>query len=150
MINKFVLAAAKNVKVISMLLLFSFMGCAMEEYNVILVIDAKDYCPQMTWKEIRDNSDKKPYNLRVMDMDGHAIRLYRFMHESRSIMPLDETEVHISTPIIIEKKYETFWMSVLDQGKEVRNVRVLVRDLKAVKGGRKAYVRPVELPVAHP
>jgi hypothetical protein len=68
------------------------------------------------------------------------------MHESLGVIPLDEVEIHISTPIIIEKKYETIVLSVLDHGNIVSNVSVVINDLKSVKGGPTAYVVPLNLP----
>jgi hypothetical protein len=59
---------------------------------------------------------------------------------------LDEAEIHISTPIIIEKKYEKISLSVFDHGNEVAKVRVLIDELRPVKGEPTAYVIPLNLP----
>jgi hypothetical protein len=130
-----------------MLSLFSIIvGCA-AEYNVMLVVGASEYRPAMTWDEIRETGIKKPYTMRVFDADGHPVHLNRYNHDDGSIMPLAEMEIHISTPIIVDKKYETVSLVVLDHGKEVTKTRVAIKELKPVKGGPKASVIRVELPL---
>jgi len=136
-----------TAKVVLMLSLFTLTGCEEGKYNVILAIDAKEYRSTMTWEGIRETGfKKKHYTMRIFDADGHPIPLYRFMHESRGVMPLDETEIHISTPIIIEKKYGIIFLSVLDHDSEVTKIRVVIDELKSVKGGPTAYFVPLNLP----
>ena len=121
-------------------------GCEIDRYTVVLAVDAKDYRAAMKWTEIREAADHEPYGMHVEDAAGHAIPLFRFMHESRSLMPLDENPIQISTPIIIEKKYATFFVRIIDDhSKELKRLRVDVRDLHAVQGGPAARVFPVNL-----
>src|SRR5882672_7620607 len=120
---------ATPAKVFSVLLLLSLFGCEARNYHVMLAVDAREYRPTMTWDEIRNSTDKKPYGIRLFDVDGHAVPLYRFMHESPGIMPLDETRIHINTPIIIEKKYDTVYLSVFAHGSsnELTRIRVVIK-----------------------
>jgi hypothetical protein len=141
----FVSAAGMAARVLFMLSLFTLAGCDAGKYNVILAIDAQKYRPQLTWSEIRQSSDQEPYTLRVFDADGRAVPLYQFIHEARGIMPLGEAVIHISTPIIVEKKYGSIFLSVLDHDKEVTKIRVIIGDLKLVKD-EPAYVIPIQLP----
>ena len=149
-IDRFVSAAATTAKVIFMVSLLSLVGCDDGKYNVILAVDSREYRPGMTWDEIRESGFKKPYSVQVFDANEHPVPLYRYNHDDGRITPLDKIEIHISTPLIIEKKYDTLSLSVFDHGNEVTKIRVVIRDLKAAKGGPKAYVTPVELPVKHP
>jgi hypothetical protein len=126
--------------------LFALLACEGGTYNVILAVDSKDYRPGMTWDEIRERGFKMTFNMRVYDSNQRPIALYRYNHDDGCMMRLNETEIHISTPIIIEKKYENFLLSVLAQGKEVSRVHVTISDLKAVKGGPRAYVVPLTYP----
>ena len=141
--NSVVTVICGTANAVFALSLLCLSGCVGDgKYQVLLPVDTEDYRPQMTWDQIRETGFKKPYTVRVLDAEGRVLRLYRFNHDDGSIMPLDETEVHISTPIIIEKKYVTVYLSVLDRGKEVRRVRILTSDLKGIKGGPGAYAVP--------
>jgi hypothetical protein len=121
-------------------------GCESDRHTVILVIDAKDYHPSMKWDEIRKASYSQPYTMHISGADGHPIPLFRFMHESRSLMPLDEDPIHISTPIIVEKKYATFFLTISEHhGKELKKLPIDVRTLNVVRGGPTARVFPVDL-----
>ena len=121
-------------------------GCKFDRYTVILVIDAKDYRPSMKWDDIRKATDSQPYAMHISDADGQPIPLFRFMHESRDLMPFDEDPIHISTPIIVENKYATFFLTISEHhGKELKKLRVDVRTLNAVRGGPTARAFPVDL-----
>jgi hypothetical protein len=146
-LGAFVFGASIAAKMLFMLSMFTLAGCDAGKYNVILAIDAKEYRSAMSWEEIREAGFKKKHHtMRIFDADGKAIPLFRFMHESLGVMPLDEAEIHISTPIIIEKKYETIVLSVLDHGNVVSSVRVVINDLKSVKSGPTAYAVPLNIP----
>lgn len=138
---------ASPVKLLLILLsAASLCGCEIDRYTVILAVDAKDYRPSMKWNEIRKTSDSQPYAMHISDAEGRAIPLFRFMHESRSLMPLEEDLIHISTPIIVKKEYATFFLTISEpHGKELKKLRVDVRTLNAVRGGPTARAFPVDL-----
>jgi hypothetical protein len=103
-------------------------------YHVFLVVDAKNYRPEMTWDEIRERGFKMPDTVRVFDSKGNSIQLFRFNHDDGGITPLDSNEVHISTPLIIEKKNDIVDLLLLSHGQLKAKTRVMMRDLKSVKG----------------
>ena len=146
MTGKVLFAAFKTAKAFCALCLIALIGCDAGRYNVILAVDAKEYHPTMTWAEIRESGFKKSLGMRVFDANGHPVPLFRFMHESRNIMPLDETEIHFSTPIIVEKKYARISVVVLDREQTITNAHVTIRTLNSVSGGPKAYAAPIEIP----
>lgn len=122
------------------------VGCEADRYTVILAVDAKNYRPSMKWDEIREATFSQPYAMHISDADGHPIPLFRFMHESRGLMPLDEDPIHISTPIIVEKKYTNFVLTISQQhGKELKKLRVDVHTLNPVQGGPTARALPLDL-----
>lgn len=93
-----------------LLCLGGFSGCERDRYHVILVVDAKSYRPGMPWSQIREAgfADKTRTGMRAELADGNALQLYRFMHSSGGLMPLDEPTPHFSTPLILEKKITKF------------------------------------------
>ena len=122
-----------------------FCSCEIDRHNVILAVAAKDYRAKMKWVDIREAEFNEPYTMHVMDTTGHPIPLFRYMHDSRQLMPLDEDPIHISTPIIVDKKYSTFILAISDHTKERKRVRVDVDALNVVPDGPAARVLPIDL-----
>jgi hypothetical protein len=123
-------------------------GCS-SNYNVMLAIDSKEYKPDMTWVEVREVGYRPVYRhctLKVVDNDGRAVPLYRYAHEENRIIPLDEAEIHISTPIIVDKKYTNIFLEVFNNGVQLSKVSVVISNLKWIKGKDKALVVPLDLP----
>jgi len=146
-IRQFWHAVDMAVKASVILFLLALVGCHEGEYNVILAIDSKGYHPTMTWTEIREIGFlKKHHTMRISDAEGHPIPLFKFIHEDQGVRPRDETEIHISTPIIVEKKYGSIVVAVFDHGKEVTKVRLVIGELKPVRDEPTAYVAPLNLP----
>ena len=135
-----------TAKVVFMTFLVASAGCDYTRYNVILAVDSKEYRAAMTWDEIRESGFKKPYTMVVLDNNGLPVPLFRYNHDDGSIMPMETAEIHFSTPIITNKKFDAIFVSVLDHGKEVKKVRVVIRDLQSTKGDPKSYVTPVTVP----
>jgi hypothetical protein len=125
-----------------------FVGCASNRYHIMLAIAANEYHPEMSWIEIREVSSKefyRSYTLRVFDSAGNAIPLYRYAHESSQIIPLDEAEIHIGTPIIIPKKYKMIYLKIFNHGIEVSKISVVIEQLKTNQGRDKALIIPIML-----
>jgi len=145
--DKLVNAGYRMASILVLLsLLFGACGANQWKYNVLLVVSTNEFQPKMTWWEIRELGLKKDQTMRVLDTDGHPVPLFRFMHSSERIIPLDETEIHISTPIIVEKKYKAVLLSVLDNNQEITRVRVEINRLKPIKDEPKRFVVPIEIP----
>jgi hypothetical protein len=122
-------------------------GCS-NGYHVLLAIDSKKYNPNLTWQDIRDigyDPAYRYYTLKIFDNNGHAIQLYRYAHEENRIIPLDETEIHISTPIIIDRTNQIILLEVFDHGNKLLQTSVSVNTLKSAKGGDKVLVVPLDL-----
>ena len=146
-IDEFMAGVSGTMLILLTLSVLSVTGCADHgKYRVMLVASAGEYRTGMTWDQIREGAFNKRYTVRVSDATGHSVPLYRYSHDDGKIVPLDESEIHISTPIIIGRDYETVWLSVLKHGVEIAKVPVAIRDLKRLKGGPERYVIPVELP----
>jgi len=134
------------IEVILISLMMLLTGCADDgKYHVLLIADAKNYRATMTWEEIRESGFKMPYTIRVFDVQGISVKLFRHNHDDGTIMPLDASEIHISTPIIIDKNIDRIDISVLDHGKEKFRTRVVLRELKVVGGERKAFIIAINL-----
>jgi hypothetical protein len=122
-------------------------GCSnRSKYQVLLATDARTYQPQMSWDQIRESGYPLPYTLRVFDSQKRSVPLFRYKNPELTIMPLDDTLIHISTPIIIEKKYTSIYVSVLDHETEVTNIQVNTELLTTIPGDERARALPIPLP----
>jgi hypothetical protein len=131
-------------------------GCDDPRYTIILAIDAKDYRSGMTWSDVRDagfrESDpypderpKKPFVMLITDVDGKPIPLFRFEHESNEKGRLDENPIHLSTPIIIERKQTELVVLVTGHGREPLRIHVDSHKLPKIVDDPSFYLLVVDL-----
>jgi hypothetical protein len=138
-----------RLKIVAAIVVIVFglgMGCSNENlFNILLVADKSKIRPDITWSEVRNYNSALNYGVRISDTNGFHVALFRFNHDDSSIIPLEDTYIHVSTPIIIEKKYKSVVIHLTDRsGAEISNFRVVISELKILHDDRAAFLIPID------